>query len=109
MERQSSEKEISFSESSLNNPPKVCVSEADQKEGPVGQGSSVLFEQCSQDPLETYFSQLHTSLGTQWGYQIGHCCFQRSYSKEKVYFYSSFKDSCGYLANSPNKIMPAIC
>jgi len=47
MERQSSEKEISFSESSLNNPPKLCVSEADQKEGPVGQGSSVLFEQCS--------------------------------------------------------------
>ena len=47
MGRQSSEKEISFSESSLNNPPKLCVSEADQKEGPVGQGSSVLFEQCS--------------------------------------------------------------
>ena len=48
MERQSSEKEISsFSESSLNNPPKLCVSEADQGEGPVGQGSSVLFEQCS--------------------------------------------------------------
>ena len=109
MERQSSEKEISFSEPRLNNPPKLCVHKADQGEGPVGQGSSVLFEQCSQEPPEASFSQLHTYLGTQWGYQIGHCCFWRSYSKEKVYVYSSFKDSCGYLANSPSKIMPAIC
>lgn len=88
MERQSSEKEIiSFSESSLNNPPKLCVSEATKEKALWVKGSSVLFERSPGPSRNLFQSITHLLRSIQWGYKIEeHCCFQWSYSKEKLCF-----------------------